>query len=133
MADRVNAYLDLLVLDYDKDVAPLTPKGNATERHLCLAYARKAAAQYPEESVPACILGRKNWEWRPKIRKNYPRARAITDLIRAKTMKKGGVGCVQPDSGFLPQDGRHESVCPAQRCSAHHYPVGWHIGRGGCD
>ena len=102
MADRVNAYLDPLVLDYDKDVAPLTPKGNATERHLCLAYARKAAAQYPEESALRAFWGEKLGV-APEDLKELPEGRAITDLIRAKTMKKGGVGYVQPDSGSFPK------------------------------
>ena len=30
-----------VTLDYDKDVLPLTPKGNATERHICEAYSKK--------------------------------------------------------------------------------------------
>ena len=102
MADRVNAYLDPLLLDYDKDVAPLTPQGNATERHLCLAYAQKAAAQYPEESALRAFWGEKLGV-APKDLKELPDGRAITDLIRAKTMKKGGVGYVQPDSGSFPQ------------------------------
>jgi hypothetical protein len=58
--------LDPLVLEYEKDVAPLTPQGNATERHLCLAYARKAAAQYPEESALRAFWG-ENWVWLRKI------------------------------------------------------------------
>ena len=102
MADRVNAYLDPLVLDYEKDVAPLAPKGNATERHLCLAYALKAAAQYPEESALRNFWGEKLGV-APEDLKELPGGRAITDLIRAKTMKKGGVGYVQPDSGSFPQ------------------------------
>jgi hypothetical protein len=102
MADRVNAFLDPLVLDYDKDVAPLTPKGNATERHLCLAYAQKAAAQYPEESSLRAFWGEKLGV-APEDLKELPDGRAITDLIRAKTMKKGGVGYVQPDSGSFPK------------------------------
>ena len=102
MADRVNAYLNPLVLDYDVDVNPLTPQGNATERHLCLAYARKAAAQYPEESALRAFWGEKLGV-APEDLKELPDGRAITDLIRAKTMKKGGVGYVQPDSGSFPK------------------------------
>ena len=49
MVARVNEFLSPLLLDYNKDVLPLTPNGNATERHLCVAYARKAAAMYPVE------------------------------------------------------------------------------------
>ena len=39
----------------------------------------------------------------PEDLKELPEGRAITDLIRAKTMKKGGVGYVQPDSGSFPK------------------------------
>jgi len=102
MADRVNAYLDPLVLDYEADVEPLTPEGNATERHLCLAYARKAAVQYPEEAALRSFWGEKLGV-SPDDLKELPDGRAITDLIRAKTMKKGGVGYVQPDSGSFPK------------------------------
>ena len=48
MIERVNAYLDPVRLDFDRDVAPLTPSGNATERHLCEAYERKAIEAFPE-------------------------------------------------------------------------------------
>ena len=35
MVERVNAFLSPLELNYEQDVMPLVPKGNATERHLC--------------------------------------------------------------------------------------------------
>src|SRR5271157_4386014 len=44
---RVNGYMRPVELDYEKDVLPLTPKGNATERHLCEAFERKAAQLFP--------------------------------------------------------------------------------------
>jgi len=50
LIDRVNKYLSPVELDYDSDVLILTPKGNATERHITLAYARKAAEVFPQES-----------------------------------------------------------------------------------
>jgi hypothetical protein len=93
--------LSPLTLDYEKDVLPLTPKGNATERHLCLAYARKAAAQFPEESALRAFWSDKLGV-APEDLKDVPDGRGMTDLIRAKTMKKGGVGYVQPDSGSFP-------------------------------
>ena len=101
MVARVNEFLSPLLLDYNKDVLPLTPNGNATERHLCVAYARKAAAMYPvEEDL------RKFWSEKlgvaPADIKELPEGRPITDLIRAKTMKQGGVGYVKPDSGSFP-------------------------------
>lgn len=102
MLDRVNAYLSPLRLNYEEDVLPLTPKGNATERHLCLAFARKAAGQFHEESSL-----REFWADKLSVAagelEDLPDGRGMTDLIRAKTMKKGGVGYVQPDSGSFPK------------------------------
>ncbi len=41
MVARVNAHLAPVVIDYERDVLPLTPAGNATERHMLLAYIRR--------------------------------------------------------------------------------------------
>jgi hypothetical protein len=102
MVKRVNEFLSPLVLDYDLDVLPLTPNGNATERHLCLAYARKAASMFPEESDLRTFWSEKLGVAQDDI-KELPEGRPITDLIRAKTMKQGGVGYVKPDSGSFPK------------------------------
>ena len=102
MLERVNAFLDPLTLNYEQDVMPLTPKGNATERHLCLAYARKAFRQYPEETALRAFWADKLGVM-PDELKDLPDGRSMTDLIRAKTMKKGGAGYAQPDSGSFPK------------------------------
>ena len=39
---RVNQHLRPVELDYERDILTLTPSGNATERHMCSAYTRKA-------------------------------------------------------------------------------------------
>ena len=102
MVERVNVFLSPLQLDYDSDVMPLVPMGNATERHLCLAYARKAATEFSDEN------SLRNY-WSEKLGvlsedlKDVPDGRGMTDLIRAKTMKQGGAGYVQPDSGSFPK------------------------------
>lgn len=83
---RVNAFLKPVELDYDKDVLPLTPNGNATERHICEAYSKKGDENF----------------WKQKIG-DYPSAPAkFQALIRSKTMKRGGPGYVQPDAGSFP-------------------------------
>ena len=102
MVERVNAFLSPLELNYEQDVMPLVPKGNATERHLCLAYARKAASQYPEESDLRNFWSEKLGVAAEDL-KDVPDGRGMTDLIRAKTMKQGGAGYVQPDSGSFPK------------------------------
>ncbi|MCK4262218.1 hypothetical protein KAX00_03835, partial [bacterium] len=48
LMDRVNEYLQPVELSYEQDVLPLTPAGNATERHICLAFARKARSIFTD-------------------------------------------------------------------------------------
>ena len=98
---RVNEYLHPVELDYQRDILTLTPSGNATERHMCSAYARKAAAIFekPEELADF---------WSEKLSmeittSQLPDSRDLLNAIRAKTMKRGGVGYVQPGKGSFPQ------------------------------
>ena len=97
---RVNKFTAPVAVDYEADLLPLTPAGNATERHICLAYARKAQQQFPD----AAAL--KNF-WIEKLGAeaagmDFPEGGKLQNLIRAKTMKKGGVGYVQPGRGSFP-------------------------------
>ncbi len=94
--ERVNAYLDPLCLDFDRDVAPLTPNGNATERHLCEAYERKATEVFADPIRRAAF-------WTERIGAAPADGAKLQGLIRAKTMKKGGVGYVAPDRGSFPE------------------------------
>ncbi len=98
---RVNAYLDPVVLDYDADVLPLTPSGNATERHICLAYARKARHVLPADAELAAFWSRKLCLDAGEL--DIPDGTRLQQLIRAKTMKQDGVGYVQPDAGSFPR------------------------------
>ena len=95
MVVRVNTHMRPVELDYEKDVVPLTPKGNATERHLCEAYQRKAALMFPDAAQRAAY-------WKEKLGDAPPAGAKLQNLIRAKTMKKGGVGYVQPGRGSFP-------------------------------
>jgi hypothetical protein len=92
---RVNAFLRPVELDFEKEVAPLTPNGNATERHLCEAFERKAAQVFPDAAQLAAF-------WKEKLGEAAPAGVKLQNLIRAKTMKKGGVGYVQPGQGSFP-------------------------------
>jgi len=97
---RVNPYLAPVELDYEKDILSLVPAGNATERHMCVAYARKAREVFGDN---AALL--KFWSEKlgPGVKaEDLPEGVPLLNLIRAKTMKRGGVGYVQPDSGSFP-------------------------------
>ncbi len=100
LLSRVNAYTTPVELDYESDVKPLTPNGNATERHVCLAYARKAAEVFPNAADLAAF-------WCKKLRVDeteldLPDGGKLQGVIRAKTMKRGGVGYVQPGPDTFP-------------------------------
>ncbi|MBN2181804.1 MAG: hypothetical protein JW715_07800 [Sedimentisphaerales bacterium] len=97
---RVNRHLKPAELDYEKDVLVLTPAGNATERHISLAYARKAAEIFGTGQALGDF-------WSKKLGvevklSELPESREILNTIRAKTMKRGGVGYIQPDTGSFP-------------------------------
>ncbi|MBN1933291.1 MAG: hypothetical protein JW934_01430 [Anaerolineae bacterium] len=102
MAARVNAYLDPVKIDYERDVLPLTPANNATERHMVAAYIQKTSEVYPDRGSLVCF-------WADKLKMEPAQVEAVIgnpakfqDLLRAKLMKRGGVGYVQPDDGSFP-------------------------------
>ncbi len=115
---RVNAYLDPVTIDYQRDVLPLTPAGHPTERHMVLAYIRTA-----EHTVPDPVTF-----WADRLAVS-PDKMAVTtadsprfqNLIRSKLMKRGGVGYVQPESGMFPSlEAFHNLIiaCGALPCAA---------------
>lgn len=100
LTDRVNRHLKPAEIDYDKDVLVLTPSGNATERHITFAYARKAEEIFGQGQQLADF-------WAEKLSvevelSQLPQSRELLNTIRAKTMKRGGVGYVQPGKGSFP-------------------------------
>lgn len=101
LVKRVNNYLRPVELDYDRDVIPLTPSGNPLERHICAAYARKAQEIFEDDQKLAGF-------WADKLgvdghELDLPDGPGLQELIRAKTMKRGGVGYVQPETGSFPE------------------------------
>jgi len=92
---RVNTFTRPVELDYDRDVLPLTPKGNATERHICEAYERKAAKAFPDKGALTAF-------WKEKLGDCPVDSAKLQALIRSKTMKRGGIGYVQPGQGSFP-------------------------------
>lgn len=101
--EKVNDYLDMVRLDYDTDVLPLTPSGNATERHMLAAYDAKARQVIGNDNEALAefwskALGLSNDE-AVKLIANTP---ALHDKIRSKLMKFGGVGYAAPTPDTFP-------------------------------
>lgn len=104
LVERVNAYLDPVVLDYEADALPLTPAGNATERHLLQAYDMKA------KEVFGCCTPELTEFWAEKLGASKEEIAVLLadtpkfhEKMRARLMKFGGVGYVAPTSGSFPR------------------------------
>jgi hypothetical protein len=105
LMERVNNYLDEVRLDYKADVMSLTPTGNATERHMLLAYDKKAREVFNNDAENLTDF------WSKKLgvpiselaelinNNNTPK---FHELMRNKLMKYGGVGYVTPDKESFP-------------------------------
>jgi hypothetical protein len=115
---RINAYLDPVVVDYPRDVLPLTPAGHPTERHMVVAYLDAARHTVPD---PASFWAAKLGVEPGAIAAIMADSPRFQNLVRARLMKQGGVGYVQPESGMFPTlDAFHELIvaCGALPCAA---------------
>lgn len=118
MVERINAYLAPVTIDYDEDVIPLTPASNATERHMLMAYTHAAERSQPD---PAAFWAGKldaPVEQVAELLRDLPR---LHNLMRARLMKRGGVGYVQPGPDSFPSvETFHRCIvqCGALPCAA---------------
>ena len=92
---RVNAFLRPVEIDYDSDVVPLTPEGNATERHVCAAYEAAARRVFRDPQA-------RDRYWAERLGGQAAAGAPLQALIRARTMKQGGAGYVRPDRDSFP-------------------------------
>jgi len=102
MVARINAHLETVSVDYDRDVIPLTPSGNATERHILVAYDGAARRVYPERQALVSFWAEKLGVPEASVDEALGDEPEPNNLIRAKLMKRGGVGYQQPDAGTFP-------------------------------
>ena len=103
MLERVNAHLGSVRLHYEADVLPRTPRGNATERHLCEAYDAKAREVFPDRAARTAFWAGKLGLPAEKVSECLDDGPVFQGLIRGKLMKAGGPGYVQPDGADFPQ------------------------------
>jgi hypothetical protein len=102
MLDRVNAHVAPVRLDYERDVLPLTPAGNATERHMLAAYIKAAASRFPDPAALAAFWAGKLSTPLAQIEGLLGDYAKFSNLVRGKLMKKGGVGYVTPTPESFP-------------------------------
>jgi hypothetical protein len=118
LLDRVNAYLDSLQLDYGKDILPVTPSGNATERHMVAAIVQKSFELFAD---PVPFWSEKLGLAEKEVKAGLNDLEAFKNVVRKKLMKRGGVGYVKPTAETFPRvDEFHQMVaaCQAMPCAA---------------
>jgi hypothetical protein len=115
---RVNAYLAPVGVDYAADVLPLTPAGNATERHIVVAYI-EAARRMTDD--PAAFWADRLGMARDAVEKAMADSAGFQNTVRNKLMKKGGPGYVQPGHDTFPPVEKLNALtvaCGALPCAA---------------
>ena len=100
MVERINAYLSPVTVDYARDVLPLTPSGNATERHMLSAYT--AAAERIMGAQVAAFWAEKLKLSLEQVSAQIGSAPVFQNTVRARLMKRGGVGYAQPGPDTFP-------------------------------
>jgi hypothetical protein len=118
MVERINAHLLPVTVDYDKDVLPLTPAGNATERHMLAAYVQAAEKHFAD---PVPFWAEKLGLYEEQVRAQIGDAPKFQNTIRSKLMKRGGVGYAQPGPDTFPsvdEVNRLIVACGALPCAA---------------
>ena len=101
--NRVNRYLDTVQIDYEVDVLPLTPSGNATERHLLAAYDAKAREVYEDGEQLEDFWGNALGISESEAERLLSDPPALHEKVRSKLMKYGGVGYVPPSGESFPR------------------------------
>ncbi len=117
MVARLNAHLAPVAVDYDRDALPLTPAGNATERHLLAAYVSAAIHRFPD---PSAFWAEELGLTREQVAAQIGDAPKFQNLVRGKLMKRGGVGYVQPGPESFPTvEEVHEMICACGALPCH--------------
>lgn len=103
LVERINAALPAIAIDYAEDVLPLTPVGGATERHIVRAYTNKARDRFkhPQPTAEFWVdILQKDLLEVIELLADLP---AMEDVVRAKLVKRGGIGYVAPSPDTFPR------------------------------
>jgi hypothetical protein len=103
MLEKVNSYLGNFSVDYDDEVLPFTPSGNATERHMLLALEMKSRKLFEDPEKRARFWADATGAGIEEVMKLMGRPADLQMLIRAKLMKKGSPGYCVPEERSFPR------------------------------
>lgn len=116
--EKVNSFLNPLEIDYEREILPLTPSGNATERHMVYKILQKSLEKFND---PALFWSEKFHQPKEKIQDLMANPESFQTEIRRRLIKRGGVGYIQPTVDSFPlMDEFHQVVeaCLAIPCAA---------------
>lgn len=100
LIERINRHVPEIALK-PEDVTVLTPAGNATERHIMMAYIKKASGIFPENELVRYWSKVLEMDT-AQIEKLMFAGHKFEDVVRKKFAKKGGFGYVQPSAETFP-------------------------------
>lgn len=113
MVTTLNDYLSPVRIDYERDVLPQTPQGNATERHIVTAYIRAVQQQVAQPvDFWAGTLGITP----AQITASLADSAGFQNLARVRLMKRGGPGYTAPGPATFPD--LEEFHAFVERCGA---------------
>jgi hypothetical protein len=116
--EKINRFLGPLVIDFERDILPLTPSGNATERHIVTKIADKANSEF---NNPAQFWNSKLDIPVEEVQKEMADSEIFQNTIRKKLIKRGGIGYIQPTEDTFPLIDEFYEVlfnCQAIPCAA---------------
>lgn len=116
--EKINRFLSPLSIDFERDILPLTPSGNATERHIVTKIVDRACLDFDD---PAQFWSEKLELAVEMVKKEMAEPEGFNNLIRKKLMKRGGIGYSQPTVNTFPLIDEFNRVifsCHAIPCAA---------------
>lgn len=133
LISRINSRVSQIAIDYQKDVLPLTPSGNATERHIVSAYIAKAEKIFPTKNELKKFWSETLETSESDTESLLLKRPVLEEKVRAKFAKKGGFGYVQPgpetfppvadfyrwakDCGTIPMEAWLDGTTPGESCA----------------
>lgn len=103
MLERLRPVIAPVEVDYEADVLPLTPSGNATERHMLAVLDTKARAMFPDAARLAAYWSERTGLSKGEVGKLLGDTAKFRTAIRSRLMKKGGPGYMPPDPAKFPR------------------------------
>lgn len=102
LIERINPHISKIAIDYQNDVLPLTPTNSATERHIIIAYINKSLNTFDSDTELTEFWSKVLGVDDTKIAKLLKDRPAMETVVRAKFVKQGGIGYIQPSSDTFP-------------------------------